>query len=470
MKKQWLVKIISLVTVVFFIVTNVIPISGGLVLKIFNPTDIKSGMSLVTLKVVGVTGGDNWYGNDNNFTFTYESDEIEKIYYSIDGNWSLYNGSFNVRDDGEHVLEWYAVDEQGNQSEVDGPFHFKVDKTKPTISITYEVTGGNMIIGYEFTFTATATDDESLMDHVEFYFNNVLQETVCGPGPEYKWVIPLRPIPKMYIYAIAYDKAGNNAKDEIEEPSNNIFILKSTIFPDLDKEANIQNTKEDVLPTEIVERKNDKIVDQSSSCVLKNDTFDPSYIIIVFNRKVGENDWINSNVSISIFYEPDKINEVYYQFNDENWKLYTNPINIFMDGTYVFSWRAEDFGGNSSTTENMTFKVDLTPPEINLIGQKIAANKIKFISETNDSTSGVDRVRFQSKYCGGLTDYDYPYEWVWIGFLNDKVKVIVYDKAGNINKSFKRTWDSLSYSGQGIHRYSNLLFFQILQRIIGIEL
>ncbi len=39
-------------------------------------------------------------------------------------------------------------------------------------------------------FTATCFDSESGMNRVEFYLNNILQETIVGPGPIYEWVIP----------------------------------------------------------------------------------------------------------------------------------------------------------------------------------------------------------------------------------------------------------------------------------------
>jgi len=39
-------------------------------------------------------------------------------------------------------------------------------------------------------FTATCFDSESGMNRVEFYLNNILQETIVGPGPMYEWVIP----------------------------------------------------------------------------------------------------------------------------------------------------------------------------------------------------------------------------------------------------------------------------------------
>ena len=80
----------------------------------------------------------------------------------------------NVIEEGEHNLEWFAVNHTGNRSEIDGPFNFKVDKTVPEVSITYEVIGGNMYTGWIFEFAATATDFESGMDRVEFYLSYVV--------------------------------------------------------------------------------------------------------------------------------------------------------------------------------------------------------------------------------------------------------------------------------------------------------
>ena len=63
------------------------------------------------------------------------------------------------------------------------------------------------------------------MERVEFYFNEVLQETVYGPGPEYTWQIRFYPIPKMIIKAIAYDNAGLSDFDCVDEISRTSYSL-----------------------------------------------------------------------------------------------------------------------------------------------------------------------------------------------------------------------------------------------------
>ena len=101
-----------------------------------------------------------------------------------------------------------------------------------------------------------ATDAMSRMNRVDFYLNDVLQETVAGLGPLYKWefqhsfsyrvigLISNREITDEYVkfYAIivlisrhlnlltysayAYDNAGNMAKKEI----GTLLDIKRTIY------------------------------------------------------------------------------------------------------------------------------------------------------------------------------------------------------------------------------------------------
>ena len=465
MKKELFIKSLALVIVVLFIVMNTTSLVESHLIK------DSSGISLITLNVVGITGGDNWYGSDNSFTFSYESDEIAEIYYGVDGTWLQYTETFKVLDGGEHKLEWYAVDYKGNQSEVDGPFSFKVDKTEPETSLEYEVVGGNPWIGWEFRFTAIAVDSMIGMDRVEFYMNSVLQETVDGSGPVYTWNFVYFPLPKVYFYVIAFDKAGNSAKAEIYEPCN-IIASKSSLlfFSGIGKETDVQSNSNKILSSEIIEGKNNKFIEKSPSSISVNEVFDPAYVIVVFNREIGENDWINSNVSIFIFYESDRIEEVYCQINNESWMAYTNPIVVSEDGFYVFSWYVIDSEGYISATEFISFKIDLTSPEINLIRNKLAINKVKFIAEVNDLTSGIDRVRFQSLRCPYFSDYDYPYEWIWTGFLKDRVIATVYDKAGNYNSCLMKIRGSFIYSHHSNQLASNPLFFQILQRLMNFKL
>ena len=184
------------------------------------------------------------------------------------------NGTFILNRDGEnHFIEYWAIDNAGNEETPHHTFTIDIDKRKPNIDLVYEVySGGNPLIGWELGFYATAFDDVSGIDRVEFYLNNELKETIYGPGPSYYWecyyryngelkvegLICGREITDDYvkffdvivtvgaiidpegpfdISAYAYDKAGNRDSDIIIEPRSKetitpgIYLFQSITLP-----------------------------------------------------------------------------------------------------------------------------------------------------------------------------------------------------------------------------------------------
>ena len=65
------------------------------------------------------------------------------------------------------------------------------------ISIDYKVINGNG------------------MERIEFYINNVLQESIPGSGPHYGWFLSWSSFSKITFGIKAYDDYGNHASDEI---------------------------------------------------------------------------------------------------------------------------------------------------------------------------------------------------------------------------------------------------------------
>ena len=469
MKKEWLVKTLAMGVVVLFIGMNTTYLVESHSIK------DNSGISLITIQVEGELGLNNWYTSDVDFSFTKESEDIASIYYNNNNGWNEYIDPFVIHDDGEYSLKWYAVNNEGNASDIDGPFSFNIDQTKPTITLEYEVTGGNAIQGWEFTFTATATDATSGMDRVEFWRNKKVQSTVSGPGPTYIWVLEnYKPTPYNHFKVIGYDKAGNNDIDEIEEPCYITTLRSTTFFQSIQKETNVQSISNDILSSEINKLKNHKIMEKLPSVYTNEDIFDPTYIIVVFYRILGGNGWIISNISIPIFYESDRIADVFYQINDGSWRVYTEPLIISDDGVYVFSWYTVDSEGNISTPETSTFKIDQTRPEITLVKERLDESHIKFIANVTDEMSGVWQVEFYLDYDFNLVNNDtiFPYEWTWN--ITDKhihtVKATVYDMAGNsasssiiIPRFQSHDYGQLSFRNL-INQQINQLFKNILLR------
>ena len=295
--------------IILFIGAIITPLVGSLSIQksmVFGNTG-NSGVSLITIKVDGEIVKD-WYVSDVGFNFTYESDEISKILYKIDsGEWQNYSEPFYLSDDSREIwLEWCAVNNEGNYSDIDGPFICSIDRTGPDIGLTYEIVGGNMYQGWDFEFTATCKDAISGMERVEFYFNNELQETVYGPGPDFVWCLRYWPIPQAFFRATGYDNAGNSASDEIRSSTGKTCSLVSPMF-DIVADSGFEDF-------EVSNSIGNCVPEDLSLTFSENEFFDPGYIILVQNLKRGKNGWLNG-LSIPISYETDRIDEAYYQIN-----------------------------------------------------------------------------------------------------------------------------------------------------------
>jgi hypothetical protein len=178
-------------------------------------------------------GKNGWYVSDITVTICAEDPEIApgipgSGIYGIVVNGQFYPGDcvtvLITKDyEGEDVpIEFYAIDNAGGM-ESHHTFIIDMDQTDPTVGLTYEVVSGNPIQGWLLEFTATAVDDTSGVDYVEFYLNEILQKTIHGSGPTFTWNFRYHGGMSITIKVIAYDKAGNNATEIIENPKSTSY-------------------------------------------------------------------------------------------------------------------------------------------------------------------------------------------------------------------------------------------------------
>lgn len=185
-------------------------------------------------------GENGWY--TSNVTVTLTSTDatsgVDYTEYRIDsGSWEKYTNAFTVSEDGNHTIDYYSVDNAGNDESVNS-VSFKIDKTEPIINITnpkkgclyifdrevIRQLGKNTIIFGKITIRANATDNTSGIDRVEFLIDNESKHN--DTEFPYNWSCDERSFFfKHSIKVIAYDKAGNMASNEIEVRIFN--ILKS---------------------------------------------------------------------------------------------------------------------------------------------------------------------------------------------------------------------------------------------------
>jgi hypothetical protein len=438
--------------------TSIMPMAGSLSMKKQVSTEKPladcsivgdSGLSLVTIKVISEMGENGWYVSDVPFVITNESDEIASIHCILNYyNPFEYTGPFNVTEDGTDIhLNWFAVDYDGNHSEVDGPFEFDLDKTKPLVPEVIKYEAFQVDGKWYVTFSVTCIDWTSGMDRVEWSLNDELQYTVTGSGPIYTWTIEWQNWSYPTFKATAYDKAGNSdyVTLTIYPPIYPPNGLESSQFStSIIKEDSHQRSQSGVSATERVGIEKELLREKPKSDCSTEGDFDIASLVVVVNRKMGNNDWIVSDVNITFIPDPDDITAVYYKLDDGEWTLYTEPLVFSGDGFHTFWWYIVDDKGNTSTPDSIVFNIDRTPPTIKLTKEKLEINKIKFTATVDDVTSGINRVNFylDGDLVANLSSP--PYEWIYTGFRRHTVTAVVYDNVGNSNSSSMSTWSSYS--------------------------
>ena len=135
-------------------------------------------------------GENGWYVSNVTVTLTAKGFiyGVNVTYYRINGGeWETYTSPFTIFEEGDDILiEFYSVDNNGTAEDVKSET-IDIDKTIPNVKLTLEIFGNNQIPGWEILLKVIASDSCSGIDRIEFYFNDELQETVSGPGPEYYW-------------------------------------------------------------------------------------------------------------------------------------------------------------------------------------------------------------------------------------------------------------------------------------------
>jgi len=195
--------------------------------------DITPPVTTHTLDPPEPDGNNGWYVSDVNVTLTATDDmsgvkEIKyRIYWGVTQTIDGDNGTFPItkEDDGNDLtVEYWAIDNAGNEETPHNEFTIDMDQTKPKIDIITELIEGNPFQGWLFRFTTTATDDTSGLERVEFYLNGELQDTIYGSGPEYQWEFRDWGDMAWEVISYAYDSAGNYDYEEAWWRSRDIVI------------------------------------------------------------------------------------------------------------------------------------------------------------------------------------------------------------------------------------------------------
>jgi hypothetical protein len=170
-------------------------------------------------------GENNWYTTDVEVTLTAVDElcpdpcevgvetgisEIKYIVNGVPGSIPSASGTFVLDQDGNNLVEYWAIDGVGNEEIPHHTFTVAIDQTDPscTLSHTEYETGS----GWAVDFEAIAADVTSGMNRVEFKRGSELLDTVTAPPYEYTHTWESGDGSATF-YAYAYDQAGNSASD-----------------------------------------------------------------------------------------------------------------------------------------------------------------------------------------------------------------------------------------------------------------
>lgn len=224
----------------------------------------------------------------------------------------------------------------------------KVDTTAPVTTATVNresPTGENGWYTTEVTVTLTAVDEESGVKSPKYRIN----------GEE--WM--------EYTEAILFNEDG-------------IFTLE---YHSSDNSGNIEEVK---------------------SIKIKLDKTAPETTVAVNpENPTGTNGWYTSDVAVTLS-ASDSMTDVkitQYRINKEEWKEYTEALQLSADGKYTIEYRSVDGAGNVEETKVKEIKIDQTAPELTFSVDKpillVPNHKlvdIKALLDYADLTSGIDSV------------------------------------------------------------------------------
>jgi hypothetical protein len=156
----------------------------------------------------------------------------------------------------------------------------------------------------------------------------------------------------------------------------------------------------------------------------------------------GNNSWYVSDVEVTLNATDDMsgVNATYYRIDGGPWMTYTEPFIVTTDGEHTVQYKSVDNAGNIEDSKSVEFKIDQTPPTIDLVWE---ANKedgiwnVIFTAICSDVTSNMDYVEFYMDDDLMFTDVIEPYKWIYtLPFVSNVIGLILNPQFSEKNVTF----------------------------------
>ena len=391
-----------------------------------------------TISLSGIQGNNGWYISTVQVTLsaTDTCSGVDYWRYRIDGgSWQDYSLPFTLSDC-EHKIEYYCVDNAGNQGTTKSE-DVRIDTVKPetdiilsgtegengwyttpvqvTLSPTdscsevastqYRVDSGSW---QEYSSPFTLSDCEHKVEYYsvdgagnqettkseDFRIDTVKSETdivLSGTEGENGWYttpvqVTLSPTDSCSEVASTQYRVDSGSWQEYSSPFTLSDCERNVEYYSVDGAGNTENTK---------------------SRLVKVDTIDPS-AALVLNGTEGENNWYISDV-IADVQSSDSCSGV----RSEHVKVdsdpeQTPPITIRAEGTHPVEYYATDYAGNESSgennRENKLVKIDKKPPPAPQISSSTHEEKLC----SNDNS--VEICWLEPSDTSGIAGYSYIFD------------------------------------------------------------
>lgn len=181
----------------------------------------------------------------------------------------------------------------------------------------------------------------------------------------------------------------------------------------------------------------------------------------------GENEWYITKPYVVINYDLFPSHSAwYYRIDQGGWLTCTGPIHLdWSDGTHSFEIKIITMDQNE-IHDGVYFKLDTTPPEIELTKDK--GDLIYINAEVSDETSHIQNVEFYFDDSLAKDDNEGPEYDLTIAIDSFQgehlITAIAYDNAGNSAKSNEILLERSK--SKNIHLFDFLQFFPFLSKIL----
>ncbi len=241
---------------------------------------------------------------------------VKSIMYKIDnGEYAEYKSPITIKDEGEHIIYYYSIDNVGNKSP-ESSYKVYIDNTAPDVMLVPSVklfkNGDNNYAPLSCEYTLLASDNGAGVSKIEYAIDN-------GQYQEYNAPIKLTEGSHTIKYR-AIDNVGNVSKEKT------LSVIVDNKAPDIK-----------IIPSGKFFEKDGK-----------------NYAPQNFQYQIEATD-TDSDVA-----------KVLISIDNGNYVVYEGPITFNKEGEHTIKAKAIDNVGNTSNEVDLTFILDKTPPKVEL--------------------------------------------------------------------------------------------------------